>query len=245
VRAGATVTAASDSPQRRRQATVISYQSEKYAMLNSPAIEHEMNLRRVGRFLRPRWDERVLEIGCSRGYLTRLVQRFAPRTRGVDINAEAIARGVTHGLAVMDAQRLTFADETFDKVFSFHCIEHVPDLGAALREMDRVLRPGGSLLLVYPAEPIRGLYVIPTALMLFGNPLRARELHLHQLSPRRLRPFLANTSLTIVESRFDLFVTPQFVTLLQKEPWAVATVASAGREVAACSAAAAEGAGGW
>lgn len=195
---------------------MISYQSERYAMLNSPAIEHQMNLRRIARFLGPRRDERVLEVGCSRGYLTRLVQRFAPRTRGVDINAEAIARGVTHGLAVMDAQRLTFADESFDKVFSFHCIEHVPDLGAAMGEMDRVLRPGGWLLLVYPAEPIRGLYVIPTALMLFGNPLRARDLHLHQLSPRRLRPFLANTSLSIVESRFDLFVTPQFITLLRK-----------------------------
>jgi ubiquinone/menaquinone biosynthesis C-methylase UbiE len=195
---------------------VISYQSEKYALLNSPAIEHDMNLRRVTRLLRPRPHERLLEIGCSRGYLTRLVQRSAPHTHGVDVNAEAIARGVTHGLAVMDAQRLTFDDETFDKVFSFHCIEHVPDLRAALSEMDRVLRPGGSLLLVYPAEPIRGLYVIPTALMLFGNPLRARDLHLHQLSPRRLKPFLANTALTIVESRFDLFVTPQYITLLRK-----------------------------
>jgi SAM-dependent methyltransferase len=185
-------------------------------MLNSPRIEHQMNLRRVARFLCPRPDERVLEIGCSRGYLTRLVQRFAPRTRGVDLNAEAIGRGVTHGLSVMDAQRLKFDDESFDKVFSFHCIEHVPDLGAALREMDRVLRPGGSLLLVYPAEPIRGLYVIPTAWMLFGNPLRARELHLHRLTPRRLQPFLAGTSLTAVESRFDLFVTPQFITVLRK-----------------------------
>jgi ubiquinone/menaquinone biosynthesis C-methylase UbiE len=195
---------------------VIDYQSEKYALLNSPRIEHGMNLRRVARFLHPQPNDRVLEVGCSRGYLTRLVQRSAPHTRGVDINAEAIGRGVTHGLSVMDAQRLKFDDESFDKVFSFHCIEHVPDLGAALREMDRVLKPGGSLLLVYPAEPIRGLYVIPTAWRLFGNPLRARQLHLHQLSPRRLARFLAGTSLAIVESTIELLVTPQFITLLRK-----------------------------
>jgi SAM-dependent methyltransferase len=199
-----------------RRRIVISYQSEKYALLNSRAIEHQRHLRRVQRFLDPQPHDRLLEVGCSRGYLTRLVQQLAAETRGVDLNAEAIARGVTHGLAVMDAQRLAFDDESFDKVFSFHCIEHIPDLGAALREMDRVLRPGGSLLLVYPAEPIRGLYVIPTAWVLFRNLLRARELHVHRLSPRRLRPFLAGTSLAPVESRFDFFVLPQFITLLRK-----------------------------
>lgn len=199
----------------------IDYQSEKYALINSPAIEHQRNLRRVTRFLAPRPGERLLEVGCSRGYLTRLVQQTAPDTVGIDINAAAIACGVTTGLSVMDAQQLCFDDESFDKLFSFHCIEHVPDLGRALGEMDRVLKPGGSLLLVYPAEPIRGLYVIPTALRLFGDPSRARDLHLHRLSPRRLRPFLSGTSLRVVESRFDVLVTPQFVTLLRKS-WAAA-----------------------
>lgn len=201
----------------------IDYQSEKYALINSPRIEHERNLRRVARFLCPRWNDRILEVGCSRGYLTRLVQQSAPQTRGVDINAEAVARAVTHGVSVMDAQRLIFGDQSFDKVFSFHCIEHVPDVRSALREMDRVLKPAGSLLLVYPAEPIRGLYVIPTALRLFGNPLRARELHLHQLSPRRLGCFLAGTSLTIVRSTIELLLTPQFITLLRKEATVAAT----------------------
>jgi len=204
----------------------IDYQSEKYALINSPAIEHQRNLRRVNRFLAPRPQDRLLEVGCSRGYLTRLVQQTAPHTVGVDLNVAAIARGVTTGLSVMDAQRLWFDDESFDKVFSFHCIEHVPDLGGALREMDRVLKPGGLLLLVYPAEPIRGLYVVPTALRVFGNPARARDLHLHRLSPKRLLPFLAGTSLREVESRFELLVTPQFITVLRKP-----TIVSARAEV--------------
>jgi SAM-dependent methyltransferase len=219
---------------------VIDYQSDKYALLNSRAIEHGQHLGRVRRFLHPQPHERLLEVGCSRGFLTRLVQQVAPDTRGVDLNAEAIARGVTHGLSVMDAQHLAFDDETFDKVFSFHCIEHIPDLGAALREIGRVLRPGGLLLLVYPAEPVRGLYVIPTALILFRNPLRARDLHLHRLTPRRLQPFLARTSLAAVASRFEPFVLPQFVTLLRKAGSPVTV--SRERPAAAADACAAAGA---
>ncbi len=116
----------------------------------------------------------------------------------------------------MDARALAFPNGVFDKIYSFHAIEHIPDLGRAFAEMDRVLKPGGRVLLVYPAEPIRGLYVVPTALLIFCNPLRARDLHVHKLSPRTLRPFLAGTSLRVVRSKLQLLLTPQFITVLHK-----------------------------
>ena len=119
--------------------------------------------------------------------MTREVRRFAPGTIGVDVNPEAIAHAVTGGLRVMDARRLDFPPGAFDKVYSFHMIEHILNLGDAFAEIDRVLRPGGRAMLVYPAEPIRGLDVVPTAIRLFGNPLRARDLHVHKLSPRGSR----------------------------------------------------------
>ena len=193
----------------------MNYRSKKYALLNTP-IEVDRHLGRVQHFLQPAATDQLLEIGCGRGFLTRRVQELAPFTRGIDLNPEAIANGTTDNLEVMDAEHLAFADESFDKIYSFHAIEHIPDLGAAFREIDRVLRPGGSALLVYPAEPIRGLYVVPTAMILFGNPWRAREIHIHKLTPRRLRPYLAGTALQVVRSRLDLFITPQFMTLLTK-----------------------------
>ena len=116
---------------------------------------------------------------------------------------------------------LSFANASFDKIYSFHAIEHIPDLAGVFAEMDRVLKPGGSVLLVYPAEPIRGLYVVPTAIILFGNPLRARDIHIHKLSPRVLRRYLAGTSLRIVRSSLQLLLTPQFVTVLRKGDGAV------------------------
>ena len=52
--------------------------------------------------------------------------------------------------------------------------------------MSRVVRPGGSVMLVYPAEPVRGLYAVPSAVILHGNPLRARQVHCHRFTPRRM-----------------------------------------------------------
>jgi len=201
---------------RRTGVMTMSYRSRKYAMLNKP-IEIDRHLARVRRYLRLKSDDRVLEIGCSRGFLTQRVRKeLSPQTIGVDLNPEAISNSVTDELYVMDAQSLAFEDESFDHLYSFHCIEHIPDLPRAFREMDRVLKPGGRVLLVYPAEPIRGLYVVPTALILFGNALRAREIHLHRLWPSKIERMLGGTSLAITQTALDFLLTPQFITVLEK-----------------------------
>lgn len=194
----------------------MTYQSRRYALLNSP-IEANLQLHRVAKYLQPQEDDRILDVGCSRGFITKRLQRLAPATIGIDLNVEAVARGVTPGLRVMDARKLAFADASFDKIYSFHAIEHIRDLGEVFTEMDRVLKPGGSVLLMYPAEPVRGLWVVTTAIILFGNPLRARDIHIHKLSPRMLRPYLAGTSLRIVRSSLHFLLMPQFATVLRKD----------------------------
>src|SRR4051794_41150656 len=73
----------------------ISYDSEDYAMLNRP-IETSRHAWRVERYLRPAARDRLLEVGCGRGWLTQRMQDFCPGTYGVDVNPKAIAHGVTH-----------------------------------------------------------------------------------------------------------------------------------------------------
>lgn len=56
----------------------------------------------------------------------------------------------TRGIRSEDLTRLTFPDASFDAVLSFDVFEHIPDYRSALREVFRVLRPGGRALLSFP-----------------------------------------------------------------------------------------------
>jgi ubiquinone/menaquinone biosynthesis C-methylase UbiE len=197
--------------------TAVIYDSENYAMLNRP-IETARHARRIMRWVAPRREHRLLEVGCGRGWLTQRMQESCPDTHGVDVNPRSIAHGVARNLAVMDAVALQYDDEQFDHVYSFHAIEHIVDAAAALREMHRVLMPGGRALLVYPAEPIRGLYAMPGAWLGFGNPFLARRLHVHKFTPAKIRRLASRGGLTYVDSALDLLITPQFMTLLMKPP---------------------------
>ena len=193
----------------------VTYDSEDYAMLNTP-IETDRHAGRIMRYLQPQTNDRLLEVGCGRGWLTQRMQQHCPGTWGIDVNPRSLAHAVAENIATMDAVDLLYDDEQFDHVYSFHAIEHIVDASAALGEMGRVLIRGGRILLVYPAEPIRGLYAMPGAWLGFGNPLLARKLHVHKFTPARIRRLAEPLGLRHVVSRLDLLITPQFVTVLEK-----------------------------
>ena len=96
-------------------------------------------------------SEDVLEIGVGHGSHAQLL---APRTRsyvGIDLTAEAtemtskrLAMTNTPGkILQMDAEAMNFADGSFDFIWSWGVIHHSADTGRILKEMHRVLRPGG------------------------------------------------------------------------------------------------------
>ena len=90
---------------------------------------------------------RVIDVGCGVGHSYDLL---APRqTVGVDLDPAALA-GQERETAVADMRSLPFPDDSFDGAIAVHSIEHVPDPQRALAEIARVMKPGGTAVLVTP-----------------------------------------------------------------------------------------------
>jgi ubiquinone/menaquinone biosynthesis C-methylase UbiE len=114
-----------------------------------------------------RWPDRpfmdALEIGSGTGYFSlNLVQLgLIERLVATDISPGMLAElrstadrlGLDIRTEATDAERLPFEDRSFDLVFGHAVLHHLPDLDASLRELHRVLRPGGTL--VFCGEPSR------------------------------------------------------------------------------------------
>lgn len=100
---------------------------------------------------------RALEVGCGQGtFCGWLADHGAERVLGIEFSSAAVRRARASSdhpavrFEVGDIQDIGCADGSFDLVVSCETIEHVPDLRRALRELARVLRPGGTLLLSTP-----------------------------------------------------------------------------------------------
>jgi SAM-dependent methyltransferase len=100
-------------------------------------------------------DANVLDIGVSSGTnLRMLVDAGYRRVTGLDSSDEAIRWCRLKGLPPVDKGdvcALPYADDTFDLVLATDVIEHVDDHYAAVREIRRVLKPGGYALITVPA----------------------------------------------------------------------------------------------
>ena len=134
-------------------------------------VEEAVKLSRLGP------DSRVLEVGCSWGHMTFLLAARFREVVGVDLSPESVELGRErarhYGVDNVtflegDAENLAgLADRSFDGVLSFSTLRFCPDPAAAVREMRRVLRPGGRAVVDAPNRlcpwygPLKRLAGIP------------------------------------------------------------------------------------
>lgn len=190
-----------------------SYDSRRYALINRWDPSH---LRRLDRLASIGPGDSVLEVGCGQGHLTSALAERGVDIIGIDANPNAEIIAANGLVRQMMAEDLDFEDGRFDFVVAVHSIEHIPQLDEALSEMARVLKDGGRAVFVYPAEPIMGLYAIPTSIILHGTPFKAREVHCQKLWPARLRRMFEPHGMRQVAREFSLFKSPQFSSVFEK-----------------------------
>jgi 2-polyprenyl-3-methyl-5-hydroxy-6-metoxy-1,4-benzoquinol methylase len=151
----------------------------------------------------------ALDVGCGAGDLViDLASEIAPGVRAVGVDASeamiatardrAAQRGVEVEFEVGDAHSLVFESGTFDGVHCTRVLQHLDDPGLAVREMARVLKPGGRLVV---SEPDWDAFVLDSDDVSIALAVRA-ALGAVVRQPdvgRRLRRFAASAGLEPVE----------------------------------------------
>jgi len=100
---------------------------------------------------------RYLDVGCGNGFITELVAPAFDETVGLDVEETRLEDFRTHvggksnfKVLLMSAAKIEFPSEFFPFITSFEVLEHVPDLDASVREIVRVCRPGGIIVVSVP-----------------------------------------------------------------------------------------------
>ena len=156
--------------------------------------------------------ERILEIGCGSGLYTRELARAQARVTATDYAPSPLAQAKRNvgrlaprvEFRIEDAQRLSFTDESFDKVLMSEVVEHVPEPGRAIAEAARVLRPGGLLVASTPSRfsPLNLAYGVKRRVRRY-----AFNEHLHEFTPGSFRRLVA-AHLDVESLQFVNFVLP-------------------------------------
>jgi ubiquinone/menaquinone biosynthesis C-methylase UbiE len=138
----------------RKNPSACPYRQRFWVEAPHPLITRE----RLREALGPEAGERVLEIGPGTGYYTVDLARWVGAEGTVeifDIQQEmldhTLERAREHGVSNVhvtlgDARELPYEDDSFDAAILITVLGEISDQDAALREIDRVLRPGGRLI---------------------------------------------------------------------------------------------------
>lgn len=125
------------------------------AYLSSAVHASGRDLVRLGERLFAEKDAQVLDLGCGGGHASYVAAQHVKSVVAYDLSAKMLTvvaeaakeRGYEHLSTVQGyAEYLPFADESFDIVISRYSAHHWHDVGRALREVKRILRPGGKAI---------------------------------------------------------------------------------------------------
>lgn len=179
-------------------------------------FRNKLRIKRFTELIKPVKEDRILEIGCNGGELIFHLSHFSDYVYGVDINKEQVGKVKSKRIQCMSATDLEFQNHTFDKVCSFEVMEHITDTKKVFQEVNRILKPKGKFIISYPLELIRGQAALFDAITVYRNPSYARMLHVHKLTPTRIRTMIKDIPFNVILSAIHFLPYPTFVMILEK-----------------------------
>ncbi|WP_145483283.1 class I SAM-dependent methyltransferase [Yersinia aldovae] len=141
------------------------------AYLTSAVHAQGNDLQRLMALLQPHGDARLLDLGCGAGHasftaaaVVKEVVAYDLSSQMLQVVSQAAADKKLTNINVQQglAESLPFADNSFDIVISRYSAHHWHDVGLALREVKRVLRPGGNVIFMdvaSPGNPVLDIYL--------------------------------------------------------------------------------------
>lgn len=151
--------------------------------------------------------KKFLEVGCGMGYFSNKATQLGARVTGVDVGANLIkmcrATNKKAKFLVASASDLPFKDNTYDVLLSTEVIEHVEMQSLALKEMVRVLKPRGIMVITTPNRIFKTAFDL---LSLIGiRPYKGNE---KWYFPWVLKKELELNGLKVVKEYYFNFVYP-------------------------------------
>ena len=145
--------------------------SQANAYLTSAVHASGRDLQRLGERLQAFPQARVLDMGCGAGHASFVAAQYAKQVVAYDLSSQMLDvvteaakdRGLEN-IATRQgyAESLPFEDNVFDVVISRYSAHHWHDVGQALREVKRVLKPGGVMIIMdvmSPGHPVRDVWL--------------------------------------------------------------------------------------
>jgi len=148
---------------------------------------------------------KLLDVGCSTGRTLRLAATIGFEVTGLDFSRWAVEYCAKLGFATRHGSLIGQwpEGEMFDIIHCCHTIEHVPDPVAYLREMHRLLKPQGQLMLACPN------YASLPRLVLRDRWIWCLDSHLWQFTARQMRWLLTTNGFNVILARTHHGLAPQ------------------------------------
>jgi len=138
----------------------INVHEELYNLKKKPLVSffHLKRVEEIVKIVEKLKPKTLIEVACGDGFVLQEISKIknAPKLTGVEISEKRIERCKSKPFKAEyilgDILKLPFKDNSFDAVVATEILEHIPNYQIAIAELNRIIKPGGHIIITFPNE---------------------------------------------------------------------------------------------